>query len=521
MIGFLALVIFVTMMAVLVLQQKSLAEQRKLGSEAGRIAAEAESTRTKALAEAEAARSKSQLEVEQATARAQVIVREAELAAKEAALTARQASDERERAAKVAIADADRRAQEAARREIELEQREKAARETEARVAADRANANAELERVAGMSAETAKKELLAKVEESAKHDAAKLITQVEDAAKEESEKRAKKVIATAIQRWASDHVSDVAITTVRIPNDEMKGRIIGREGRNIRAIEAATGVDIIIDDTPEVITVSAFNPIRREVARLAIEALLADGRIHPGRIEECVRKAEEQIDGEIRKAGEQAVFDLGLANIHPEIIKLVGRLNYRYSYGQNQWKHALEVAFICGAMAAELGLNEKLARRAGLLHDIGKTLVHDQEGSHALLGAAAAKKYGEAETIIHAIAAHHEEEKPETILASLTMAADALSGARPGARMEVVESYVKRLQDIENIAMSFKGVEKTFAIQAGREVRVIVGAEHVNDADTVLLARDIAKKIETDLTYPGQIKVTVIRETRASEFAR
>ena len=476
----------------------------------------------------DAERARATLEVEQATARAAGIVREAELAAKEAALSARSAAEDRERAARLATAEAERRTAEAARKEQEVarratvvDDRERATKLEEDRVAADRAKAVVELERVAGMSAETAKKELLARVEESAKHDAAKVITQVEESAKEESEKRAKKIIATAIQRWASDHVSDVAITTIRIPNDEMKGRIIGREGRNIRAIEAATGVDIIIDDTPEVITVSAFNPIRREVARIAIEALLADGRIHPGRIEECVRKAEESIDGEIKKAGEQAVFDLGLGNIHPEIVKLVGRLNYRYSYGQNQWKHALEVAFICGAMAAELGLDEKLARRAGLLHDIGKTLVHDQEGSHALLGAAAAKKYGENDRIIHAIAAHHEEEKPNSLLASLTMAADALSGARPGARMEVVESYIKRLQDIETIALSFKGVEKTFAIQAGREVRVIVGAEKVNDAETVLLARDIAKKIETDLTYPGQIKVTVIRETRSSEFAR
>lgn len=377
------------------------------------------------------------------------------------------------------------------------------------------------LERVAEMSAEEAKEELVNLIEGEARNEAGKRVALIESEAKEDAEKKAKKIIAHAIQRWSGDHVSEVAVTVVPIPNDELKGRVIGREGRNIRALEAATGVDVIIDDTPECITVSAFNPIRREVARLALESLVADGRIHPGRIEEVVEKAEEDVDNEIKRAGEQAIFDTGLHNVHPEVVKLVGRLKYRYSYGQNQWKHALETSFICGAMAAEMGLNEKAARRSGLLHDIGKTLVHDQEGSHAVLGARAAKKYGEHPKIIHAIAAHHEEEKPSTLLALITQSADCLSGARPGARMENVESYIKRLEDIERIATGFRGVEKCFAMQAGREVRVMVGSQDVSDSDIVLLSRDIAQKIESDLTYPGQIRVTVIRETRASEYAR
>jgi ribonuclease Y len=480
-----------------------------------------EASKAKLALEAERAKA----ELEAAAAKAGQIVRQAELEAREAAMTARQKFDDATAATRREVAELEKRVHameaKATQKDAELARRDQALAVLEKTSEEGRKKLAADLERIAGLTAVEARRELLQRVEDEARHDAAKTIALVEEEAKLESEKRAKKIIATAIQRWAGDHVSDTAITTVRIPSDDVKGRIIGREGRNIRAIEAATGVDIVIDDTPEVITVSAFNPIRREVARLAIEQLVADGRIHPGRIEECVRKAEEQIEKEIVKAGEQAIFDLALTNVHPEIVKLVGRLNYRYSYGQNQWKHALEVAFIAGAMAAELGVNEKLARRAGLLHDIGKTLVHDQEGSHALLGASAAKKYGEHAKIVHAIAAHHEEEKPETVLASITMAADALSGARPGARMEVMESYVKRLQDIETIATSFKGVEKTFAIQAGREVRVIVAAEQVSDSETVLLARDIAKKIETDLTYPGQIKVTVIRETRSSEFAR
>jgi ribonuclease Y len=307
----------------------------------------------------------------------------------------------------------------------------------------------------------------------------------------------------------------------VPLPSDEMKGRIIGREGRNIRAIEAATGIDLIIDDTPEAVIISGFNPVRREVARLALERLITDGRIHPARIEEVVSKATQDVDNAIREAGEQATFDVGVHGIHPEIIKLIGRLRYRTSYGQNVLQHSLEVAFLCGIMASELGLNVKQAKRAGLLHDIGKAVDHEIEGSHAVIGADLARKYGESPQIVHALAAHHEDEKPESILAVLVQAADALSGARPGARREMLETYVKRLEDLERIGTSFRGVTSCFAIQAGREIRVMVSSEEVTDAQAHVLAKDVARKIEDEMTYPGQIKVNVIRETRAIEYAK
>jgi len=307
----------------------------------------------------------------------------------------------------------------------------------------------------------------------------------------------------------------------VALPSDEMKGRIIGREGRNIRALEAATGIDLIIDDTPEAVILSGFNPVRREVAKLSLEKLIADGRIHPGRIEEVVAKATEEVEQAIKEAGEQAAFDLGVHGIHPEILKLIGRLRYRTSYSQNVYQHSLEVAFICGIMAAELGINVKQAKRAGLLHDLGKAVDHEVEGSHAVIGAEIARKYGETPKIVHAIMAHHEDEKPATVLAVLVQAADALSGARPGARREMMETYVKRLEDLERIATSFGGVTNSFAIQAGREIRVMVSSEDVSDERTLILAKDIAKKIETEMTYPGQIKVHVIRETRAVDYAR
>jgi ribonuclease Y len=310
-------------------------------------------------------------------------------------------------------------------------------------------------------------------------------------------------------------------VTVVPIPSDDMKGRIIGREGRNIRAIEAATGVDLIIDDTPEAVVVSCHNPIRREIARLSLQRLISDGRIHPGRIEDVVRKAEQELDANIREIGQKAIFEVGIHGVHPELVKLVGMLKYRYSYAQNVLQHSLEAAFICGAMAAEIGLNEKQARRAALLHDIGKALTHEVEGSHAIIGAEIARKYGESAKIVNAIAAHHEEVRAETILAPLVDAADALSGARPGARREVLESYVKRLEDLERISTSFKGVEKAFAVQAGREIRIIVEPASIDDDQALLLARDVARKIESEMTYPGQIKVTVIREMRASEVAR
>jgi ribonuclease Y len=377
------------------------------------------------------------------------------------------------------------------------------------------------LEDISGMKSEEAKQQLMAAMESEARHDAAKRIKEIEDEARESADKKAKEILALAIQRYAGDFVAEKTVSVVPLPSDEMKGRIIGREGRNIRAIEAATGIDLIIDDTPEAVIISGFNPVRREVARLALERLITDGRIHPARIEEVVRKATQDVDNAIREAGEQATFDVGVHGIHPEIIKLIGRLRYRTSYGQNVLQHSLEVAFLCGIMASELGLNVKQAKRAGLLHDIGKAVDHEIEGSHAVIGADLARKYGEAPPIVHALAAHHEDEKPESILAVLVQAADALSGARPGARREMLETYVKRLEDLERIGTSFRGVTSCFAIQAGREIRVMVSSEEVTDAQAHVLAKDVARKIEDEMTYPGQIKVNVIRETRATEYAR
>ncbi len=377
------------------------------------------------------------------------------------------------------------------------------------------------LEKISGMSATEAKDELVLAIESEAKLDAAKRVKLIEDEAKETADKKSKEILALAIQRYAGEYVAERTVSVVPLPSDEMKGRIIGREGRNIRALEAATGIDLIIDDTPEAVILSGFNPVRREVARLALEKLIADGRIHPGRIEEVVTKAEEEVEKSIKEAGDQAAFDLGVHGIHPEVLKLIGRLKYRTSYTQNVYLHSLEVAFLCGIMAAELGLNVKQAKRAGLLHDLGKAVDHEVEGSHAVIGAELARKYGESPKIVHAIMAHHEDEKPNSTLAVLVQAADALSGARPGARREMMETYVKRLEDLERIAGSFDGVNNSFAIQAGREIRVMVTSEKVSDEQSVLLAREIAKKIEADMTYPGQIKVNVIRETRAIEYAR
>ncbi|GAB7028494.1 ribonuclease Y [Geotalea toluenoxydans] len=377
------------------------------------------------------------------------------------------------------------------------------------------------LENISGMTAVEAKKILMETMENEAKLDAAKRIKAIEEEAKETADKKSKEIMALAIQRYAGEYVAERTVSVVALPSDEMKGRIIGREGRNIRALEAATGIDLIIDDTPEAVILSGFNPVRREVAKLSLEKLIADGRIHPGRIEEVVAKAEEEIEQAMKEAGEQAAFDLGVHGIHPEILKLIGRLKYRTSYSQNVYQHSLEVAFLCGIMASELGINVKQAKRAGLLHDLGKAVDHEVEGSHAVIGAELAKKYGESPKIIHAIMAHHEDEKPATVLAVLVQAADALSGARPGARREMMETYVKRLDDLERIASSFSGVTNSFAIQAGREIRVMVASEEVSDERSLILAKDIAKKIETEMTYPGQIKVNVIRETRATEYAR
>jgi ribonucrease Y len=477
--------------------------------------------------------------LEEARKEAEAIRREAQSQARELLVQAkadweREARDQRheigavERRIAQKEESIDRKIEGFAQREAELAKRDETLRERERSLEATRAEqerlleaVRQRLEQVGGLTRDEAKRTLIDQMVEVARHDAARHIRQVEGEAREEADRRAKKIISIAIERVAGEYVTERTVSVVPIPSDDMKGRIIGREGRNIRAIEAATGVDLIIDDTPEVVVVSCHNPIRRELARLALERLVSDGRIHPGRIEEVVRKAEQELDDAIRDAGQRAILEVGVHGIHPELVKLVGMLKYRYSYAQNVLAHSIEAAFIAGAMAAELGLNEKQARRAALLHDIGKALTHEVEGSHAIIGGEIARKYGESAKIVNAIAAHHEEVKAETILAPLVDAADALSGARPGARREVLESYVKRLEDLERISNSFRGVEKSFAVQAGREIRIIVDPGSVPDDQAVVLAREVARKIEQEMTYPGQIKVTVIRETRASDVAR
>jgi ribonuclease Y len=382
-------------------------------------------------------------------------------------------------------------------------------------------SARKNLERIAGISADQAKSELVELITNDAKMEAGKKVRAIDEEYKEEATQKARKMIALAIQRYAADYVTERVVTAVPLPSEEMKGRIIGREGRNIRAFEAATGIDVIIDDTPEAVILSGYNPVRREVARISLARLVQDGRIHPARIEETVERVTKEVEEIIREAGEQALFDLGLHGLHPELVKLVGKLKYRTSYGQNIYTHSLEVAFLCGMIASELGLSAKVAKRAGLLHDIGKAVDHEVEGPHALIGADLCKKYGESSRVIHAIAAHHEDESPRDVLPILVQASDALSGARPGARREMLANYLKRLEDLEKIAKSFAGVEKSYAIQAGREVRIIVDNHKVSDEVATMLARDIAKKVEAELSYPGQIRVTVIRETRAVEYAR
>lgn len=377
------------------------------------------------------------------------------------------------------------------------------------------------LEKISGVTSDEAKRMLMQAVEDEAKYEGTKIARKIEEEAREKADKKAKEILALSIQRYAGEYVAEDAVSVVSLPNEEMKGRIIGREGRNIRALEGSTGVDIIIDDTPEAVILSCFNPIRREVARIAIERLISDGRIHPARIEEIVSKVAEELEEKLKSAGEQAVFDAGVHNIHPEVVRLLGRLKFRSSYSQNVYQHSLEVAFICGIIASELKLNVQEAKRAGLLHDIGKAVDHEVEGSHSAIGADLAKKYGEAEPIVHSILAHHEEVPVSNLLDVIVQAADALSGARPGARREMLETYIKRLEELERIASSFSGVEKSYAIQAGREIRIVVSSEKMNDDAIYLLSKDIAKKVETELSYPGQIKVVVIRETRAVEYAR
>ncbi|WP_416389020.1 ribonuclease Y [Mediterraneibacter glycyrrhizinilyticus] len=406
-------------------------------------------------------------------------------------------------------------------RENKMTSKEEQLRQREAKVEELSQKRVQELERISGLTSEQAKEYLLKTVEEDVKHDTAKMIRELESQAKEEAGKKAKEYVVNAIQRCAADHVAETTISVVQLPSDEMKGRIIGREGRNIRTLETLTGVELIIDDTPEAVVLSGFDPIRREVARIALERLIVDGRIHPARIEEMVEKAQKEVDSMIREEGEAAALEVGVTGIHPELIRLLGRMKFRTSYGQNALKHSIEVAQLAGLLAGEIGLDVRVAKRAGLLHDIGKSIDHDVEGSHIQIGADLCRKYKESATVINAVESHHGDVEPQSLIACVVQAADTISAARPGARRETIETYTNRLKQLEEITNQFKGVEKSFAIQAGREIRVMVVPEQVSDDDMVLLARDIAKQIEFELEYPGQIKVNVIRESRATDYAK
>ncbi len=407
------------------------------------------------------------------------------------------------------------------RRETGLATKEEQLKQREAKVEELSQQRVQELERISGLTSEQAKEYLLKTVEEDVKHDTAKMVKEMEAKAKEEADKKAKEFVVTAIQRCAADHVAETTISVVQLPSDEMKGRIIGREGRNIRTLETLTGVELIIDDTPEAVVLSGFDPIRREIARIALEKLIVDGRIHPARIEEMVEKAQKEVETMIREEGEAATLEVGVHGIHPELIKLLGRMKFRTSYGQNALKHSIEVAHLSGLLAGEIGLDVRMAKRAGLLHDIGKSIDHDVEGSHIQIGVDLCRKYKESATVINAVESHHGDVEPQTLIACVVQAADTISAARPGARRETLETYTNRLKQLEDITNQFKGVEKSFAIQAGREIRVMVVPEQVSDADMVLLARDIAKQIEFELEYPGQIKVNVIRESRVTDYAK
>nr|WP_330219213.1 ribonuclease Y [Moorella mulderi] len=415
----------------------------------------------------------------------------------------------------------DRKTEALERKEASLHRQEEAAQKLREELEELRRRQVSELERISGLTTEEARAILLQSVEEEVRHEAAMMIKQIETEAKEEADKKAREIITHAIQHCAADYVAEATVSVVNLPSDEMKGRIIGREGRNIRALETLTGVDLIIDDTPEAVILSSFDPIRREVARIALEKLIIDGRIHPARIEEMVEKSRRELEQKIREEGERATFEAGIHGLHPELVRLLGKLKYRTSYGQNVLKHSLEVAFLAGAMAAELGVDVQLAKRAGLLHDIGKAVDFEVEGPHVTLGVELAKKYRESPEVIHAIEAHHGDVEPRSIEAGLVQAADAISAARPGARRETLEAYIKRLEKLEEIADSFAGVEKSYAIQAGREIRILVKPDKIDDAMAVHLARDIVKKIEKEMEYPGQIKVVVIRETRAVDYAK
>ena len=407
------------------------------------------------------------------------------------------------------------------RKESSLAAKEETLRKRSSEVEELFAKEQEELEKISGLTSEQAKEYLLKSVEEDVKHDTAKLIKELEAKAKEEADKKAKEYVVTAIQKCAADHVAETTISVVQLPNDEMKGRIIGREGRNIRTLETLTGVDLIIDDTPEAVILSGFDPIRREVARIALEKLIVDGRIHPARIEEMVEKAQKEVETMIREEGEAATLEVGVHGIHPELVRLLGRMKFRTSYGQNALKHSIEVAQLSGLLAAEIGVDVRTAKRAGLLHDIGKSVDHDMEGSHIQIGVDLCRKYKESPIIINAVEAHHGDVEPESLIACIIQAADTISAARPGARRETLETYSNRLKQLEDITNGFKGVDKSFAIQAGREIRVMVVPDQVSDADMVLLARDISKQIEAELEYPGQIKVNVIRESRVTDYAK
>jgi ribonuclease Y len=508
------------------------ADAERIKAEAEKLRSDAESARQRAELEAGAIRQKMELE-------AQAARQKAELTGKELALKARQeaeasVSDKRaevtkletrltskEEALERKISGVDQRDSELSKREQRARDAEKKLLDEEARYQSLVKEARERLERAAGLSSDEAKHEVIQGIVVEANREAARQIKRIEEEATEEAAGRAKRIIGIAIQRYAGDYTLERTVTTVQLQSDEQKGRIIGREGRNIRALEAATGIDIIIDDTPEAIILAGYNPVRREVARRAIEELLKDGRIHPSRIEEVVQKYILEVEASTKEWGEKAMFELGLVGLNPEIVKLMGSLRYRTSYTQNQWQHSLEVGFIVGGMAAEMKLNIKEARRAGFLHDLGKAVSHEVEGGHAVIGADIAKKFGESDRVVHAIRAHHDDEKPSTVLAHLVAAGDAISGARPGARSENLDGYIKRMEELEKISLSFPGVERAFAVQAGREMRVIVDNARVSDEAAIMLSRDIARKVEQELTYPGQIRVTVIRETRAVDIAR
>ena len=463
----------------------------------------AETTKKEALLEVkeESIKTKNELEKETKERRAEIQRYEKRVLSKEEALDKRSASMEQ--------------------REANFSVKEEQLRQREQKVEELNKKRVQELERISELTSEQAKEYLLKTVEEDVKHDTAKMIKELENRAKEEADKKAKEYVVTAIQRCAADHVAETTISVVQLPNDEMKGRIIGREGRNIRTLETLTGVELIIDDTPEAVVLSGFDPIRREVARIALERLIVDGRIHPARIEEMVEKAQKEVETMIREEGEAAAIEVGVPGIHPELLRLLGRMKFRTSYGQNALKHSIEVAQLSGLLAGEIGLDVRMAKRAGLLHDIGKSIDHDVEGSHVQIGTDLCRKYKESPIVINAVEAHHGDTEPQSLIACVVQAADTISAARPGARRETLETYTNRLKQLEEISNQFKGVEKSFAIQAGREIRVMVVPEQVSDEDMVLLARDIAKKIEFELEYPGQIKVNIIRESRVSDYAK